>query len=95
MDDEFYRRTIRPLTKPAVALAFDLRATSPLIKRDGRFEMELSTICSGRRGAGGEGTRRDEKGREGKGRGRGRGRVGVGKGREGKGREGKGRDGTG
>jgi len=47
MDDHFYRRTIKPLSKPALALAFDFRATAPQIKWEEKFEMELSIIADG------------------------------------------------
>ena len=49
MDDHFFRRTIRVLTNPTVALKFDLRASAPTIKREENFEMELSVIADGRR----------------------------------------------
>ena len=48
MDDPFYRRTLKPLTKPATALTFDFRAASPLIKREEKFELEMSAIDDGR-----------------------------------------------
>ncbi|KAL3913080.1 MAG: hypothetical protein SGPRY_008111 [Prymnesium sp.] len=48
MDEHFYRRTIKPLSKPAVALAFDFRATSPAIKREESFDLQLSLISEGR-----------------------------------------------
>ena len=48
MDEVFYRRTLKPLTKPATALTFDLRAPSPLIKREERFELEMSVVADGR-----------------------------------------------
>ncbi len=48
MDDVFYKRVLKPLTKPATALTFDLRAASPLIKREERFELEMSVVADGR-----------------------------------------------
>ncbi len=48
LDELFYKRTIRPLTRPRVALGFDFRPTAPMIKREERFEMELGVIADGR-----------------------------------------------
>jgi len=48
MDEAFERRTIKPLTKPATALVFDFRASSPMVRREERFELEMSCINSGR-----------------------------------------------
>ena len=48
LDEPFARRTITPLTKPATALVFDFRASSPLIKREERFELEMHCTDSGR-----------------------------------------------
>lgn len=48
MDEVFERRIIKPLTKPATALAFDFRASAPQIRREERFELEMSVIDDGR-----------------------------------------------
>jgi len=48
MDDHFFQRTIRPLTKPATALSFDLRASAPRIKREEKFELEMNTVNEGK-----------------------------------------------
>jgi predicted RNA methylase len=47
MDEPFERQIIKPLTKPATALAFDFRASSPQIRREERFELEMSVVEDG------------------------------------------------
>ena len=42
------KRTIQPLTKPATALVFDFRASSPAIKREERFELEMHAVEEGK-----------------------------------------------
>ena len=48
MDHHFYKQTIKPLTRPRVALGFDFRAASPRIKREEAFELELFVLEDGR-----------------------------------------------
>ena len=48
LDEPTGKRTIQPLTKPATALVFDFRASSPAIKREERFELEMHAISDGR-----------------------------------------------
>ena len=48
LDKLHYKRVIKPLTRPRVALGFDFRAGSPPTKREEKFEMELGVTDDGR-----------------------------------------------
>eukprot|EP00316_Scyphosphaera_apsteinii_P022876 CAMPEP_0119341952 /NCGR_PEP_ID=MMETSP1333-20130426/103705_1 /TAXON_ID=418940 /ORGANISM="Scyphosphaera apsteinii, Strain RCC1455" /LENGTH=1126 /DNA_ID=CAMNT_0007354061 /DNA_START=48 /DNA_END=3428 /DNA_ORIENTATION=+ len=47
MDKPFYRRVIKPLTKPTIAFCFDFRGHTPLIKAD-RFQLDLTVVDDGK-----------------------------------------------
>ena len=50
LDEPHARRTLRPLTRPAVVCGFDFRATAPPIKPD-KCALELSVVEDGRANA--------------------------------------------